>query len=765
MSSAAESVAFPGIREPEQDGSPGRGAPPARAQDVELLGRFSSSGHRRPPALVRRGDGQIIQLTPLLYEVLREIDGRRDHAQIGHSVGTRVGKTITGDDVHVLTESKLRPLGLLRGNDGMEPVTKKANPLLALRLRLVLSNPRVTGRIAALFSWLFFPPIVLAVTLSFATTIGWLLLERGLASATRHAFYEPGLLLLIFALTTISAGFHELGHAAACRYSGARPGAMGAGLYLVWPAFYTDVSDAYRLNRRGRLRVDLGGIYFNALFALGAVGLWAITNWEALLVLIALQGLQMLRQLIPLVRLDGYHILADLTGIPDLFAHIGPILRGLVPGRSRGSKAATLKPWARIVVTAWVLVVVPVLALVLVLLSVTLPRIAATAWDSLGRHSSTLRDHLADGYLTGAGVEVLAVLALAIPVLSVVYLIARVIARTTRRVWSATAGRPGRRFMALVVAAGLVAALATAWWPHGQYRPIQENERWTLSTLRDPPWPLDGVVARAQGSWALLSSPELDSVLGAPQPAALPAPSPLVVAEDIEVAGTVVDRSVRERSFRFPLPAPPGEGDNQALALNTRDGSTLIDLALSLIFSDEELIDNSNEAYALASCVRCVTVAIAFQVIVISGDDATVIPENVAMAINAECATCLTYAAATQLVVSLIEPLSDEELQRLQALFKELRQLKAEAPTLSLTALDAQLDSLQEEIAAVFEDDEGELDSEIDDSATASDPTAAAPSTSPSPSPSSSPSSSPSPSQSPSSSPSESPTPEPSPSP
>ena len=69
---------------------------------------------------------------------------------------------------------------------------------------------------------------------------------------------------------------------------------MGAGLYLVWPAFYTDVTDSYRLDRRGRLRVDLGGLYFNSIFALGTFGLWLVTGWDALLVLIPLQVLQML---------------------------------------------------------------------------------------------------------------------------------------------------------------------------------------------------------------------------------------------------------------------------------------------------------------------------------------------------------------------------------------------------------------------------------------------------------------------------------------
>ena len=45
---------------------------------------------------------------------------------------------------------------------------------------------------------------------------------------------------------------------------------MGVGVYLIWPAFYCDVTEAYRLDRRGRLRTDLGGVYFNGLFALMA---------------------------------------------------------------------------------------------------------------------------------------------------------------------------------------------------------------------------------------------------------------------------------------------------------------------------------------------------------------------------------------------------------------------------------------------------------------------------------------------------------------
>ena len=81
----------------------------------------------------------------------------------------------------------------------------------------------------------------------------------------------------------VATAFHEFGHASACRYGGARPGVMGVGFYLVYPAFYCDVTDAYRLNRAGRLRTDLGGVYFNGIFALLAGAVYFATGQEAAL--------------------------------------------------------------------------------------------------------------------------------------------------------------------------------------------------------------------------------------------------------------------------------------------------------------------------------------------------------------------------------------------------------------------------------------------------------------------------------------------------
>src|SRR6185436_20554637 len=102
-----------------------------------------------------------------------------------------------------------------------------------------------------------------------------------------------------------------------------------------------------------------GGIYFNAFVAVLTLGIWLATGIEALLLLIAVQMLEIVKNLSPVIRADGYHILSDATGVPDLYAHIGPTLKRLLPWKRREPSALTGR--ARLLVTVWVLVIVPLL--------------------------------------------------------------------------------------------------------------------------------------------------------------------------------------------------------------------------------------------------------------------------------------------------------------------------------------------------------------------------------------------------------------------
>lgn len=654
------------------------------------------SGYREPPALVRRADGQTIQLTRLLHLVLAAVDGRRTYAQIAELVSPAFGRAVSPDDVHTLCDSTLRPLGVLQLADGSQPQVKRSNPLLALKFRYVVSHPDVTRRITAPFARLFNPFVVVAVLLAFGAVSGWVLLEKGLASATHQAFDQPGLLLAVFALTVVSAGFHEFGHAAAARYGGATPGAMGAGLYLVWPAFYTDVTDSYRLGRGGRVRTDLGGLYFNAIVAVAMFGAWWLSGWDALLLIIATQVLQMVRQLLPLVRFDGYHVLADLTGVPDLYHRIKPTLLGLLPGRWHDPEATALKPWARAVVTTWVLVVVPLLLASLVLMVLALPRLLGSAAAGLDKQWQLMGEQFADGDLLAVIVRVLSIFAIALPVLGVGYILARVVRQLAMATVRWTEGRLGRRVVAGLVAAAILGGLAWAWWPQpGAYRPVQAYERGTLQDALPAASAStalhEGRSGRANTLW--------------------PAASRLPTAQEPELALVLVPRkgladpAAPTWVFPFNRPDAPGAGDNQALAVNTIDGSTQYDVAFALVWADGSTVVNRNEAYALARCASCTTVAVAFQVVLIVGAADVVVPQNISAAVNYSCKQCVTSALATQLVLRLSGPLSQASNAELAAVWKEIAAFSKSVKGVPFSELQRRLTAYERRIVQIIRAD------------------------------------------------------------
>ena len=526
-----------------------------------------------------------------------------------------------------------------------------------------------------------------------------------MAAAAYDAFDRPGLLILVFVVTVISAGFHEFGHAAAARYGGATPGVMGFGLYLLWPAFYTDVTDSYRLGRGGRLRTDLGGLYFNAIVAVAITGLWLVLRYDALLLVVATQIIQMIRQLTPLVRFDGYHVLADLTGVPDLYGRIKPTLVGMLPWRWRDPQASQLKWWARIVVTAWVIVVIPLLIGMITMAVLALPRLLGSAWAGLNKQQDVLATAWADGDMVQATARVLAMIAIVIPMAGLLYLLFRMARKIVSTVWQGTAGKPltaharrrdrrrrrgGHRVCVVPARRQLPADrsvgarharrhhLRVAGRDHGRLRSSAAKQR-----SRSPPQhPFRRPTGRDVG------------VVGHPHPAtdgqlATARGDPGSPAAGIWRWPTVADTSLRpptshvqrDEGWVFPFDKPiaptPGDGNNQAMAVNTTDNTVVYDAAFALVWAtDAKHAMNINEAHAYASCNNCAAVAVAYQVVFVVDTDDTndnvAVPQNLAGALNYDCVNCITYALARQLFVTLDEELSPTAKEELDALWSEI---------------------------------------------------------------------------------------------
>ena len=77
---------------------------PRLADGVELLGEYEDSGFKETPYLARRPDGQVVQLSRLLYLVASHADGLRTAEQIAERVSREFGRTVSGDNVEFLTK-------------------------------------------------------------------------------------------------------------------------------------------------------------------------------------------------------------------------------------------------------------------------------------------------------------------------------------------------------------------------------------------------------------------------------------------------------------------------------------------------------------------------------------------------------------------------------------------------------------------------------------------------------------------------------------
>jgi len=458
--------------------------PPRLAEGTELLGELKDSGFAQPQSLVRRADGQVIQLSRLLYLVAGLLDGSRGAADIAAAISAELGRTLTAEQVRYLITAKLAPLGIVAGQGARVPPT--ASPLLALRARVTLLPAAAACAAGTFLRPLFRLPVVAAVIVSVVALDFWIFTSHGLSLALRQVLNDPVNLLLVAGLSLVSALFHECGHAAGCRYGGARPGRIGAGIYLVWPAFFTNVTDSYRLSRAGRLRTDLGGLYFNMIFMLVLAACYAASSAQILLLVIAVTHLEMLEQLLPFVRFDGYFILSDLVGVPDLFNRVAPVLRSCLrrrpghrwhrgKGKSRGSavpsdpRAAGLRRGARIVITVWVLCVIPMLVLLLGYMVLHLPEINRALWQSASQTARLAGGALAGRQYAAAAADALGAALALLSIAGTLYitwgLVRRAVAFGLR--WSA--GRPRRRLLAVLAGVACAVPLSVIWLVQGQF--------------------------------------------------------------------------------------------------------------------------------------------------------------------------------------------------------------------------------------------------------------------------------------------------------
>jgi putative peptide zinc metalloprotease protein len=471
---------------------------PALGDDVELLGQMKESAFLDPQWLISR-DGRYVQVTELLYRIAEQINGQRNWQQIAEASSPNYERAITPDEVRDLIASSLIPSGLVKLPNGTTAPQATDGPSpLQINLKMKMLPPGVIDGVTSVLKWLYYPPILITALIATAIAQYWVFFVHGLGAGLYESMNTPGMLAALLGVILLSAIFHEFGHASGLTYGGGKVGAMGAGLYIVYPALYTDVTDNYRLGRWARIRTDLGGFYFNLIFSIGLTGAYFLTGQEFLLVGVAAVDIEIVHQVLPFIRMDGYWALADLTGIPDFFSSIGAYLRSVLPGwvpLPKGRELPPLKPWAKLFFAAYILLVIPLLIGLFFLLFRALPRIIATGAEAFWDQATGLPGTFGDGdYLLGLA-TILQIVLLLLPSIGAVLIFAKLALKFVKNVWKWGAASLPKRMLSITAIGGAAALLLLMWAPQvdisrlatgespalasgsTRYKPLQPGER------------------------------------------------------------------------------------------------------------------------------------------------------------------------------------------------------------------------------------------------------------------------------------------------
>ena len=254
----------------------------------------------------------------------------------------------------VLTSSSHDPGKLYERYSKTQQASKKMMFGKLLFMTLPLSNPdKFLDRTIDRFRFLF-SPIVAAIWLTGA------ILATLLVLAKWQEYWQPlNSLLAVKNIVFMAASFtllkvwHELGHGYACKLFGGRVPEMGCKLMLGMPLAYVDASAAWSFpRRRDRILVMLAGMYFETLIAIPALWIWAWTPHSqigsfAYQVSLMAGITTFIFNVNPLMKYDGYFVLSEVLGIPNLRERSQKEIYRCLKSRVLGIKgtSTTAKSW------------------------------------------------------------------------------------------------------------------------------------------------------------------------------------------------------------------------------------------------------------------------------------------------------------------------------------------------------------------------------------------------------------------------------------
>lgn len=258
------------------------------------------------------------KISSKIYEILQSINGRRDKSELLSYLLNEKEIAVNQEQLDHILNIVCINNGLLEGTEIDSNRKKVRNKMLWGRITIV---PKQFVNKLKIFRFLFHTKLICILS---ALSALWILYIC-ITNSNNKVITELLSLKLIdviwgYGFIMFAGIIHEFGHSIATLKYGGTAGKIGGGIYFIMPVLFSDVTDAWRLRRSERIIIDIGGMYLQGAFLMVCffVNISFLNN-AILHLAILLSGFQILGNLNPFIRLDGYWILADYLGEIQIF--------------------------------------------------------------------------------------------------------------------------------------------------------------------------------------------------------------------------------------------------------------------------------------------------------------------------------------------------------------------------------------------------------------------------------------------------------------
>ena len=273
-------------------------------------------------------EGRNWQVTEFVHDILVQIDGIKNIKQIFSQISDKYGEKISEADIYNIIYKNFAEKGLMEGQSQRSSTATNRSRLLWCKISLIKSEWISKFKFLAVL----YNPYIFRALITITSVIPLLLVFKfiNVTQFQKLMQFSGSDVCYFFGIALLAVLAHEFGHMAAVMRFNIEPGDIGFAFYFMQPVMYSDVTRVWILSRKQRVLIDIGGVYFECIF-LSILGAWGYLTGNSFIKLAtSMLAIGLTFNFNPFIKLDGYWMVSDLLGIPNLHAKMNEFLKGSI---------------------------------------------------------------------------------------------------------------------------------------------------------------------------------------------------------------------------------------------------------------------------------------------------------------------------------------------------------------------------------------------------------------------------------------------------